>query len=50
MAARMKGLVTLALVIGVLAFLWVEFALNFTFHWFSDGDLGNGLSLPLASI
>jgi len=46
MAARMKGLVTLALVIGVLAFLWVEFALNFTFHWFSDGDLGNGLSLP----
>ena len=32
MAGRMKGLLPLALAIGVLAFLWVEFALNFTFH------------------
>jgi hypothetical protein len=46
MAARMKGLAPLALVIGVLAFLYVEFALNFTFHWVTDGDLGNGLELP----
>jgi hypothetical protein len=23
-----------------------EFSLNFTFHWVTDGDLGNGLSLP----
>jgi hypothetical protein len=46
MAARMKGLAPLALAIGVLAFLYVEFALNFTFHWVSDGDLGNGLALP----
>lgn len=46
MAARMKGLAPLALVIGVLAFLYVEFALNFSFHWVTDGDLGNGLELP----
>ena len=46
MAARLKGFLPLALVIGVLAFLYVEFALNFSFHWFSDGDLGNGLELP----
>ena len=46
MAARLKGFLPLALVIGVLAFLYVEFALNFSFHWFTDGDLGNGLELP----
>jgi hypothetical protein len=46
MAARLKGFLPLALVIGVLAFLYVEFALNFSFHWVSDGDLGNGLALP----
>ncbi len=46
MSARVKGLVPLALAIVVLAFLYVEFALNFTFHWVSDGDLGNGLDLP----
>jgi hypothetical protein len=46
MIDRLKGTVPLALVIGVLAFLWCEFSLNFTFHWFTNGDLGNGLSLP----
>jgi hypothetical protein len=46
MAERMKGLVPLALTIAVLAFLYVEVALNFTFHWVTDGDLGNGLALP----
>jgi uncharacterized protein DUF1097 len=46
MSARVKAAAPLALVIAVLAFLWVEFALNFTFHWVTDGDLGNGLSLP----
>jgi hypothetical protein len=46
MATRMKGLVPLALAIGVLAFLWCEFALNFSFHWVTSGDLGNGLHLP----
>jgi hypothetical protein len=45
-AARMKGLVPLAVTIAVLAFIYVEVALNFTFHWVTDGDLGNGLDLP----
>jgi hypothetical protein len=46
MAARLKAFLPLTLVIGVLAFLWCEFALNFSFHWVSDGALGNGLDLP----
>ena len=46
MGARAKAITPLAVVIGVLSFLWVEFALNFTFHWVTDGDLGNGLELP----
>jgi hypothetical protein len=46
MTARLKSSLPLALVIGVLAFAWCEVALNFTFHWVTDGDLGNGLALP----
>jgi hypothetical protein len=46
MAERMKGLLPLAVAIAVLAFIYVEIALNFTFHWATDGDLGNGLDLP----
>jgi hypothetical protein len=46
MTERLKGVFPLAAVIGVLAFLYVEFTLNFTFNWVTDGDLGNGLSLP----
>jgi hypothetical protein len=46
MTARAKAAAPLALVIAVLAFVWVELSLNFTFHWVTDGDLGNGLSLP----
>lgn len=46
MVERMKAAAPLALVIAVLAAAWVEFSLNFTFHWVSDGDLLNGLSLP----
>jgi hypothetical protein len=46
MLTRLKSTAPLALVIGVLAFVWCEIALNFTFHWFTNGDLGNGLSLP----
>lgn len=46
MTTRVRAAVPLALVIAVLAFLWVEFSLNFTFHWVTSGDLGNGLSLP----
>ena len=29
-----------------MAFVYVEIALNFTFHWVTNGDLGNGLALP----
>lgn len=46
MLERAKAATPLALVIAVLAFLWVELSLNFTFHWVTAGDLGNGLSLP----
>jgi hypothetical protein len=46
MLDRAKASVPLAVVIAVLAFIWVEFSLNFTFHWVTNGDLGNGLSLP----
>jgi hypothetical protein len=46
MIARARATAPLALIIAVLAFAWVEFSLNFTFHWITDGDLGNGLSLP----
>lgn len=46
MAERMKGLLPLAASVGILSILWTWVALNFTFHWVSDGDLGNGLELP----
>ena len=42
MAERMKGLLPLAAAVGILAFLWTWVALNFSFHWITDGDLGNG--------
>ena len=38
MGARAKAIFPLALVIGVLSFLWTEFALNFTFHWVTKKD------------
>ena len=46
MGARAKAITPLAIVIGVLSFLWTEFSLNFTFQWVTDGDLGFGLNLP----
>lgn len=46
MLDRLKATAPLALVIGVLAVAWTDFALNFTFQWVTDGDLGNGLMLP----
>jgi Protein of unknown function (DUF1097) len=46
MAERMKGLLPLATAVALVAFVYVEVTLNFTFHWVTDGDLGNGLSLP----
>jgi hypothetical protein len=38
MGARAKAIAPLAVVIGVLSFLWTEFSLNFTFHWFTQQD------------
>ncbi len=46
MVEKMKGVAPLAVIIGVLAFIYVEFTLNFTFHWVTSGDLGIGLALP----
>jgi Protein of unknown function (DUF1097) len=46
MGERMKGLLPLAVAVGILAFLWTWVALNFSFHWATSGDLGNGLHLP----
>ncbi len=46
MIAKMRGVLPLAISIAVLAYLYVEFTLNFTFHWVTNGDLGNGLALP----
>ncbi|KQZ72159.1 DUF1097 family protein [Nocardioides sp. Root151] len=46
MTERLKATTPLALSVAVLAALWIEFGANFTFHWFTNGDLGNGLSLP----
>ena len=42
MGARAKAIFPLALVIGVLSYLWTEFSLNFTFHWVT----GSGTDLP----
>lgn len=38
MSARAKAIAPLAIVIGVLSFLWTEFSLNFTFHWVTQQD------------
>lgn len=47
MGARAKAILPLALVIGLLSFGWCELALNFQFHWVTNGDLpGVGLALP----
>ncbi|MDP3983696.1 MAG: DUF1097 family protein [Acidimicrobiia bacterium] len=46
MRDRLKTTLPLAVAVGILAFIWCEVSLNFTFHWVTDGDLGNGLALP----
>ncbi|MDH3226149.1 MAG: DUF1097 domain-containing protein [Thermoleophilia bacterium] len=38
MSARAKAILPLAVVIGVLSFLWTELSLNFTFHWVTQQD------------
>lgn len=46
MITSTKATLPLAASVALLTFAWIEFAANFTFHWFTDGDLGIGLSLP----
>ena len=46
MLEKLKATGPLALSIGILAFLYVEFVTNFDFHWVTSGNLGNGLDLP----
>jgi hypothetical protein len=46
MNEKLKGTAPVALAVGLVAFVYLEFALNFTFHWVTEGNLGNGLSLP----
>lgn len=48
MSQKMKATVPLALAVAVIAFVYVEFTANFTFHWVTNGSLGpgSGLSLP----
>ena len=36
MGPRAKAIAPLALVIGVISFLWTEFSLNFTIHWVTN--------------
>jgi hypothetical protein len=38
MSARAKAIAPLAIVIGILSFLWTELSLNFTFNWVTTGD------------
>jgi hypothetical protein len=38
MSSRLRSTGPLAISIGVLAFLWSEFALNFNLHWFTVAD------------
>lgn len=48
MGARAKAIFPLALVVGVLSYLWTEFSLNFTFHWvtLSGSDLPGSVGVP----
>jgi hypothetical protein len=38
MSARTKAIAPLAIIIGILSFLWTELSLNFTFHWVTVQD------------
>lgn len=47
MSARAQAIMPLAIVIGVLSFLWCEFALNFQFQWVTGDTIPDaGLSIP----
>lgn len=47
MSARAKAILPLAIVIGVLSFLWCELALNWQFQWVTGDEIPDaGLSIP----
>ena len=46
MAEELTQAIPLALAFGIVAFGWIEIGLNFSCHWNSNGDPGNGLGLP----
>ena len=46
MGARARAIAPLAIVIGVLSFLWTELSLNFTFHWVANNLPGSGFDQP----
>ena len=47
MGARARAILPLAVVIGVLSFIWTWFALNFTFHWVTvEDEVLAGLGVP----
>jgi len=49
MGARAQAILPLALVVGILSFLWTEFSLNFTFHWYTlsgSDTAANGVGIP----
>jgi hypothetical protein len=47
MSARAKAIAPLAIVIGVLSFLWTELSLNFTFHWYTvEDEVFGGFGVP----
>ncbi len=48
MGARAKAIFPLALVVGVLSYLWTWFSLNFTFHWVTVAgtDLPGAVGVP----
>jgi hypothetical protein len=43
---RLKAAAPLAIWVGILAAVWPGISLNFSFHWITEGNLGNGLALP----
>ncbi len=48
MGARARVIFPLALVIGILSYLWTQFSLNFTFQWYAVdlGPAGGGINQP----
>jgi hypothetical protein len=46
MSARAKAIAPLAIVIGIISFLWTELSLNFTFNWVTTDAVYAGFGVP----